>query len=245
MVSEFQSLSSAQSVFEGVKSERLFSGNAALSYGEFLHGMRRFSTAKELYQKIIQTMSEIKDFGDPNNFGACNMRSQEVAIAVACALGQLEAHVGNFGDAEEILTTALKPMEEHFGPQHPKVGVILTYIALMYRLKSTAERSSSLLIQEGLFRKAIELLKAPSLEVDGADENVNRKDIIALARGGYAETLLVQQSRKAGGERLKHWAETAWGNRWMSLGEALELSESSPKVPIIDTRKSLIIAKTG
>ncbi|KAH6762076.1 hypothetical protein C2S52_019509 [Perilla frutescens var. hirtella] len=229
-------LESAQSVFEGVKSERLFSGNAALSYGEFLHGMRRFSTAKELYQKIIQTMSEIKDFGDPNNFGACNMRSQEVAIAAACALGQLEAHVGNFGDAEEILTTALKQMEEHFGPQHPKVGVILTCIALMYRLKSTAERSSSLLIQEGLFRKAIELLKAPSLEVDGADGNVNRKDIIALARGGYAETLLVQQSRKAEGERLKHWAETAWGNRWMSLGEALELSESSPKVPVIDTR---------
>ncbi|KAH6823660.1 Tetratricopeptide repeat superfamily protein [Perilla frutescens var. hirtella] len=133
----------------------------------------------------------------------------------------------------------------YVGPQHPKVGVILTYIALMYRLKSTAARSSSLLIQEGLFRKAIELLKAPSLEVDGADENVNRKDIIALARGGYAETLLVQQSRKAGGERLKHWAETAWGNWWMSLGEALELSESSPKVPIIDTRKSLIIAKKG
>ncbi|KAH6754732.1 Tetratricopeptide repeat superfamily protein [Perilla frutescens var. hirtella] len=175
--------------------------------------MRRFSTIKELYQKIIQTISQIKDFGDPNNFGACNMRSQEVAIAAACALGQLEAHVGNFGDAEEILTTTLKEMEEHFGPQHPKIGVILTCIALMYRLKSTVERSSSLLILEGLLRKAIELLKAPSLEVDGADGNVNRKDIIALAR----ETLLVQQSRKAEGERLKHWAETGgchWGKHW-------------------------------
>ncbi|KAH6793331.1 hypothetical protein C2S52_003808 [Perilla frutescens var. hirtella] len=126
-------------------------------------------------------MSEIKDFGDPNNFGACNMRSQEVTIAAACALGQLEAHVKNFGDAEEILTTTLKQMEEHFGPQHPKVGVILTYIALMYRLKSMAERSSSpsnsrgyshvivsiAVTYFGLFKKAIELLKAPSLEVDG------------------------------------------------------------------------------
>lgn len=60
--------------------------------------------------------------------------------------------------------------------------------------------------------------------------------IVCICEGGYAETLLVQQSRKAEGERLKHWAETAWGNRWMSLGEALELSESSPKVPVIDTR---------
>lgn len=229
-------LESAQSIFEGVERERMFGGNAALSYGEFLHGMRKFSTAKEWYQKVIQSMSDIKDFGDPDNLGACNMTAQEVAIAASCALGQLEAHVGNFSDAEEILTTALKQMEEHFGPQHPKVGVVLTCIALMYRLKSTKERSSSLLIQEGLFRKVIQLLKAPPLEVDGANENVIRKDIIALARGGYAETLLVQQSRKEEGERMKHWAETAWGSRWISVGEALELSESSPKVPVIDTR---------
>ncbi|KAL0309889.1 UNVERIFIED_CONTAM: hypothetical protein Sradi_5931200 [Sesamum radiatum] len=214
----------------------LDTGNATLSYAEFLHGTRKFSTAKELYQKTIQAVSEIKDLGDSNNLGACNMTSEEVAIAAACALGQLEAHMGNFNDAEEILTAALKKMEERFGSHHPKVGVILTCIALMYRLKATAEHSSSLLIQEGLFRRAVELLKAPTLEIDGASENVYRKDIIALARGGYAEALRVQQSRKAEGERLKQWAETTWGNRWMSLGEALELSESSPKVPVIDTR---------
>ncbi|KAL0375235.1 UNVERIFIED_CONTAM: hypothetical protein Sradi_3439200 [Sesamum radiatum] len=229
-------LDTAQSIFEGVQGERFFIGNAALSCAEFLHGTRKFSTAKELYQKAIQAVSEIKDLGDPNNLGACNMTSEEVAIAAACALGQLEAHLGNFNDAEEILTAALKKMEERFGSHHPKVGVILTCIALMYRLKATAERSSSLLIQEGLFRRAVELLKAPPLEIDGASENVFRKDIIALARGGYAEALRVQQSRKAEGERLKQWAETTWGNRWMSLGEALELSESSPKVPVIDTR---------
>lgn len=38
----------------------------------------------------------------------------------------------------------------YVGSHHPKVGVILTCIALMYRLKATAERSSSLLIQEVL-----------------------------------------------------------------------------------------------
>ncbi|KAI3474114.1 hypothetical protein Pfo_028902 [Paulownia fortunei] len=218
-------LDSAQSLFEGVQGERFFIGNAVLSYGEFLHGMRKFSIAKELYQKVIQAMSEIKDFCDPNNLGACNMTSEEVAIAAACALGQLEAHMGNFNDAEEILTAALKKMEERFGTHHPKVGVILTCIALMYRLKAMVERSSSLLIQEGLFRRAIELLKAPPLEVDGASENVYRKDIIAFAR--------VQKSRRGEIETL---GRNCLGNRWMSLGEALELSESSPKVPVIDTR---------
>ncbi|XP_042053364.1 uncharacterized protein LOC121798420 isoform X2 [Salvia splendens] len=228
---------SAQSVFEGIPGEGLLSANAALSYGEFLHGTLKFSTAKELYQRVIQAMSDIKDFGDPNNLGACNMTPREVAIAAGCSLGQLEAHVGNFSDAEEILTTAMNQVEEHFGPQHPKIGVVLTCIALMYRLKAMAERSSFLLIQEGLFRRAIELLKAPSLEGHGVDGNISMNDIIALARGGYAETLLVQQSRKAEGERLKHWAETAWGNRWMSLGEALELSESSPKDPNMNQEK--------
>ncbi|KAL2502936.1 Tetratricopeptide repeat (TPR)-like superfamily protein [Forsythia ovata] len=229
-------LDSAQSFFEGARADGCCIGNAALSYGEFLHGMRKFSDAKELYQKVIQGMSEIKDFGDPNNLGASNMTSEEVVVAATCSLGQLEAHMGNFSDAEEMLTATLKKTEDRFGSQHPKVGVILTCIALMYRHKAAMEHSSSLLIQEGLYRKAIELLKAPPLQIDGASEKVHRKDIIALARGGYAETLRVQQSRKAEGEKLKHWAETAWRNRWMSLAEALELSESSPKVPVIDTR---------
>ena len=34
------------------------------------------------------------------------------------------------------------------GPHHPKVGVILTCIALLFRRKAIKERSSSLLIQE-------------------------------------------------------------------------------------------------
>lgn len=71
-----------------------FVANAALSYGEFLHGMRNFTSAKEMYQKVIQTMSETKELGDPNNLGACNMTPKEVVIAASCSLGQLETHVG-------------------------------------------------------------------------------------------------------------------------------------------------------
>ncbi|CAK9179455.1 unnamed protein product [Ilex paraguariensis] len=158
-------------------------GNAALSYGEFLHGMRNFSMAKDLYQKAIQGMSENKNFSDPYNLAACNMTKEEGLLAATCALGQLEAHLGNFGDAEEILTKALKKAEEHFGTHHPKVGVILTCIALLFRHKAIMEGSSSLLIQEGLFRRAIDLLKPAVLENGGADSKMHRRDLVALARG--------------------------------------------------------------
>ncbi|KAF5176265.1 Tetratricopeptide repeat (TPR)-like superfamily protein [Thalictrum thalictroides] len=127
----------------------------------------------------------------------------EVLLGATCALGQLEAHSGNFSDAEEILTRALTKAEEHFGPHHPKVGVILTCIALMFRHKAKLEHSSALLIQEGLYRRAIEMLKAPSLETEGEESMVQRNDIVALARGGYADILSVQESRKAEGNRMR------------------------------------------
>ncbi|KAL3531798.1 hypothetical protein ACH5RR_005319 [Cinchona calisaya] len=218
-----------------VQGDEACTGNVALSYGEYLHGMRKLPIAKELYQKVIQQLSE-KDFNNLRDLGACNMAKDEVLLAATCALGQLEALLGNFGDAEEVLTTALKKAEEHFGSNHQKVGVILTCIALMFRLKATVEHSSSLLIQEGLYRKAIELLRAPPLDGEGAEGKVYRREIVALARGGYAETLCVQQNRKAEGEKMRHWAETAWRNRRLSLAEALDFSENSAKVPVIDAR---------
>ena len=71
-----------------------FLGSAALSYGEFLHAMRHFSLAKEVYQKVIQGVSENKKFSDLHALAACNMSSEEVLLAATCALGQLEAHMG-------------------------------------------------------------------------------------------------------------------------------------------------------
>ncbi|KAJ8427142.1 hypothetical protein Cgig2_030952 [Carnegiea gigantea] len=124
------------------------SGNAALSYGEFLHAKREFDAARDIYQKAIAESSEKKGFSDPYAVAACNMSSEEVLLGSTCALGQLESHLGNFAAAEDILTRALKKAEEYFGTYHPKVGIVLTCIALMYRQKATAERSSSLLLQE-------------------------------------------------------------------------------------------------
>lgn len=235
-------MESAKVFFEGCQNESCI-GNASLSYGEYLHAKRDFNAAKELYQKAIAESSEKKDFSDPYDLGACNMSPEEVFLAATCALGQLESHLGNYEDAEEIMTRALKKAEEHFGTHHPKVGTVLTCIALMYGQKAIAERSSSLLIQEGLYRKAIDLLKAPALETDDVKENVehvrenvDKRDVVALARGGYGEVLCVQQSRNAEGERMKKWAEAWWRNRRLSLAEALEISKSSSKVLVVDTR---------
>ncbi|KAG6643255.1 hypothetical protein CIPAW_09G197100 [Carya illinoinensis] len=210
--------------------------SVVLSYGEFLHATQNLSLAKEIYLKVIQGVAENKDFSDLNAVAACNMSSAEVLLAATCALGQLEAHMGNFGDAEQILTRALSTAEDHFGSHHPKVGAVLTCMALMFRRKAMQERSSSLLIQEGLYRKAIELLKAPQLETDDREAKVDRRDIVALARGGYAEALCVQQNRKAEGEKMKTWAEAAWRNSRLSLAEAIEISKSSSKVLVIDAR---------
>ncbi|XP_016738499.1 uncharacterized protein [Gossypium hirsutum] len=234
-------LESAESFFHGVQDIEAWNGTAVLSYGEFLHATQQFSLAKELYQNIIEGVPKNEDFSDMNTLAICNMASDEVFLAATFALGQLESHMGNFRAAEEILTKALTKTEEYFGSSHPKVGVVLTCIALMYRNKARQERSSFLLIQEGLYRRAIEFLKAPPLESKGAETKLDRGDILALARGGYAEVLCVQQNRKTEGEKMKTWAEAVWSNRRMSLTDVLDISEPSSKVPVIDVRISRVL----
>ncbi|CAN6576308.1 unnamed protein product [Malus baccata var. baccata] len=232
---------SAESFFQGLKDNPAITGSTALSYGEFLHATQNFSLAKDVYQNVIQGVSKNEEYSNPNALAACNMSAEEVSLAATCALGQLEAHLGNFADAEELLTKALTITEEHFGSRHPKVGVVLTCIALMFRRKAMLEHSSALLIQEGLYRRAIELLKPPPLDSEGTEAKVDRSDIVALARGGYAEVLCIQQNRKDQGEKAKSWAEAVWRNRRLSLAEALDVSNTSLAVPIIDARISRVL----
>ncbi|KDP35666.1 hypothetical protein JCGZ_09104 [Jatropha curcas] len=228
----------AEPLFQGFQDSEGCVGNGALSYGEFLHAKRNFSLAKDLYHKVINEVAEKKDFNGIHALAACNMVAEEVLLAAICALGQLQAHMGKFSDAEETLTKALNKAEELFGSRHPKVGVVLTCLALMFRHKAAQEQSSSLLIQEGLYRRAIDLLKAPPMDSDGSMRmgSSTRRDIVALAKGGYAEALCVQQNRKSEGEKMKRWADAAWRNTRISLTEALKFSESSEKLPVIDAR---------
>ncbi|CAL9769510.1 unnamed protein product [Musa acuminata subsp. burmannicoides] len=224
---------SAELSFGGSKDRGLEEGNGLLSRGEFSHCTGNFSFAKELYEKALLT-SEARDTSSITYLAAANMVPEEVIIGATCALGQLLSHSGKFEEAEELLTKALVKAEEHFGSTHPKVGVVLTCIAIMYKHKARMEASSSILIQEGLYRKATDLLKAPSLDGE-VDVQVDGCDIVALARGGYADLLCIQQNRKQEGERMKKWAESMWRNRRLSLAEALEFSEPS-KSAVVDTR---------
>ncbi|CAH8318889.1 unnamed protein product [Eruca vesicaria subsp. sativa] len=229
------SIESAESLFRGLENHAICKGNIALSYGEFLHATGSFEMAKEMYQKAIQGVSDTKE-----SMSSCNMNLKAVSLAATFALGQLESHIGSFGDAEETLTSALTSAEEHYGHNHPKVGVILTGVALMYRNKAKQERSSSIMIQEGLFRRALELMKAPPLDSEGII-NMETQEVMALARGGYAELLLIQENRKSEGEKMKAWAESAWRNKRISLSEALTLSEPLGKVAIIDARTTRVL----
>ncbi|XP_049934357.1 uncharacterized protein LOC116256846 isoform X2 [Nymphaea colorata] len=219
----------------GSEKESSFCGRVALSYAEYLHATGNLFLAKEYYQKAL-LISPTKGLAETSVLGALGMDG--VHLSANCALGQVATHTGKFKEAEEVLTGALKEVEEHFGSNHPKVGMVLTCMADMFRQKGTLDGSSTLLIQEGLYRRAIDLMKAPSLDVE--DIPSLRRDIVALARGGYAEALCVQQNRKSEGERMRRWAERAWTNRRMSLAQALDSADAS-NVCILDTRIERII----
>ncbi|PKA61921.1 hypothetical protein AXF42_Ash008753 [Apostasia shenzhenica] len=213
---------------------QLESGNTTLCQGELSHATGNLSLAKDLYQKVIN-LHEKEDVSGNSFLPSANMISEEVLLGATCALGQLFSLSGNFSEAEEMLTKALTKAESHFGSPHPKIGVILTCIAMMYKRKAKLEASSSILIQEGLYRRALDMLKAPALDSEDSDRQLGKRDVIALARGGYAEILCIQQNRKEEGDRMKKWAEAAWRNRRMSLADALEISEPN-KPAVIDTR---------
>ncbi|XP_044472698.1 uncharacterized protein LOC123201315 isoform X2 [Mangifera indica] len=102
------------------------------------------------------------------------------------------------------------------------------------------------MLNQGLYRRALELLEAPPLDSEGFETKVDRRHIMALARAilqnrGYAEALCIQQNRKNEGERMKRWAEAAWRNHPMSLADALQFSDPSNKVMVIDARTSRAI----
>jgi len=194
--------------------------------------------ATQMYGKVLEAAS--REDISRNLLAAGNMAPEEVSLGASCSYGQLLSHSGKFDEAEDYLTRALRKAEEQFGSNHPKVGIVLTCVARMYKLKAKSEGSSSIMVQEGLYRKALEVLKAPAINSEDTRRQVDWRDIISLARGEYAELLLIQSNRKAEGERMKEWAEDAWKNRRLTLAQALEFSEVS-KPTVVDTRIGRVI----
>ncbi|KAM0925380.1 hypothetical protein ACQ4PT_004243 [Festuca glaucescens] len=236
-------IDTAQTLFGGPKDS--FAGvgnnqteNAVLTYGEYLHCTGDFPLATQMYEKVLEAASTEDTSG--NLLAAGNMAPEEVSLGATCSYGQLLSQSGKFGEAEDYLTRALQKAEEQFGSNHPKVGIVLTCVARMYKLKAKSEGSSSIMVQEGLYRKALEVLKAPAINSEDTRSQVDLRDIISLARGEYAELLLIQSNRKAEGERMKEWAQDAWKNRRLTLAQALEFSELS-KPTVVDTRIGRVI----
>ncbi|CAM0955213.1 unnamed protein product [Alopecurus aequalis] len=236
-------IDTAQTLFGGFKDcyagvDNNQTENAVLTYAEYLHCAGDFPLATQMYEKVLEAASTEDMSG--NLLSAGNMTPEEASLGATCSFGQLLSHSGKFGEAEDYLTRALKNAEEKFGSNHPKVGIVLTCVARMYKLKAKSEGSSSIMVQEGLYRKALEVLKAPAINSEGTRNQVDWRDIISLARGEYSELLLIQSNRKAEGERMKAWAEDAWKNRRLTLAQALEFSEVS-KPTVVDTRIGRVI----
>ncbi|XP_058767258.1 uncharacterized protein LOC131640918 [Vicia villosa] len=238
-------IKSAEPYFDKSLRTKLCEGTAALSYAEFQQTRQNYSMAKEIYQNVIEGAADLKESGNVY-LGGGNMNMEGLIMGAMCALGQLESHLGNFRNAEEHLTKALTKAEEIYGEKHPKVGVVLTCMALMYRRKAIDQKSSSLMVQEGLYRKISGILKFPSAETESEGNTaaaptvkksdiVTRSDIVALASGGYAEVLNVQEKRTGEGEKLKNLSDSSWKNNRMSLEDYLGNTEAN-LCPVIDAR---------
>ncbi|KAM3410875.1 hypothetical protein ACQJBY_002846 [Aegilops geniculata] len=201
------------------------SENAVFTYGEYLHCTGDFPLATQMYEKVLEAASREDISG--NLLAAGNMAPEEdgnLSLLGILLTAFTRCFYRKFDEAEDYLTRALQKAEEQFGSNHPKVGMVLTCVARMYKLKAKSEGSSSIMVQEGLYRKALEVLKAPAINSEGE----------------YAELLLIQSNRKAEGERMKEWAEDAWKNRRLTLAQALEFSEAS-KPTVVDTRIGRVI----
>lgn len=238
-------IKSAEPFFDKSLRTKLCEGTAALSYAEFQQTRQNYSMAKEIYQNVLDGAAELKERGNVY-LGGGNMSMEGLMMQAMCALGQLESHLGNFRNAEEHLTKALTKADQIYGEKHPKLGVVLTNMALMYRRKAIEQKSSSLVVQEGLYRRVSEILKFPPPETESegaaaaAKQTVKRNDIVALASGGYAELLSVQENRQSEGEKMKKLSDSLWKNSRMSLDDFLGNTEASI-CPVVDARISRIL----
>ncbi|CAM0149614.1 unnamed protein product [Urochloa decumbens] len=157
--------------------------SAAVSYGEYLHCVGDFPMATQVYEGVLEA-ARIEDMSG-NLLTAANMIPEEVSLGATCSYDQLLSHSGKFGEAEDYLTRALQKAEEQFGANHPKVGIVLTCVARMYKLKAKSEGSSSIMVQEGLYRRALEVLKAPAINSEGKSMIFYHPRFLSISLGIY------------------------------------------------------------
>ncbi|CAM8960358.1 unnamed protein product [Rhodiola kirilowii] len=207
----------------------------------------RIKALKGLVELVVGNVDSAESFFQGTGTVKC-------CSAATCAWGQVDRHTwATLPLRKKILTQALTRTEENSVLMHPRVGGILTCIALMFRQKATLEHSSA------SFDSRV-LTSSQDTDCLGAHTKDDEKryncpcqmyewsfhlHILRLHGivcsifqpldyfvGGYAEVLTSRQNRKDEGERLKAWAEGAWRNNRLSLAEAIgETTMSQQRKP--------------
>ncbi|XP_002962915.2 uncharacterized protein LOC9662180 isoform X1 [Selaginella moellendorffii] len=206
-------------------------GAAILSRAEVAHVRGDDKEAKNFYESAAALAKNETD----KSKGA-TMTSTEVHSAALAGLGQLSADLGCFDEAEKFLTEGLQVAESISGETHARVGLVLSCMADLYSRRAKAE-NSGFMIAEGLYRRSLNLLKAPPLEKEAKDK-LQYLDAIAITRARYADILSSVEQRASEAERLKSWATAAWRNQ-RSLSDVLKAAardNGSKLHSVIDVR---------
>ncbi|CAK9201678.1 unnamed protein product [Sphagnum troendelagicum] len=181
---------------------------AILSFSQCAHVGGQLSCAKDLYERAITIISNTKETSELT-LASVAMAPEEVHIGALAGLGQLASHLGDFEQAEAKLTEALSQAEHINGDKHPRVGIILACMADVYACRGS-KGTGDIIITEGLYRRALDLLGTPSLDLPDSAKLIDLSDVMALSRARYADVISKAPNRDTEADRLHKWAEKMW-----------------------------------
>ncbi|KAI5075342.1 hypothetical protein GOP47_0009418 [Adiantum capillus-veneris] len=222
------------------------SAAAVLALAQFHHVQGNFSAAKELYEKaVINSKKEVES--SEFSLSAMSMVPEAVHVGAVAGLGQLLTVTGDFEEAEQHLTHALKETEKNKGEKDPQVGVILACIGSLYEQRGAAQGSNEMLITEGMYKSALDLMKTPPLN-NVKEQGWRLAEIVALTRARLGVALAPAQYRRSEVQKLRDWVEATWKNsrplpelgylNRLLAGESKDevMKESKGKSSVVDVR---------
>ncbi|KAG0627345.1 hypothetical protein M758_2G193400 [Ceratodon purpureus] len=181
---------------------------AMFSLAQCAHVGGYFKIAGELYGRTIAIIRNSKDAASEGTLASVAMAPDEVHVGALAGLGQLASHIGKFDEAEGKITEALTLAEKINGDKHPRVGVILACLADVYARRERGTGDN--IIPEGLYRRCLEYLGSPSIDVPDTGKQVDFVDIMALSRARYAEIISKSLNRGEEADKLQKWASKMW-----------------------------------
>lgn len=223
------------------------SGASVLALAQFHHVQGNFAAAKDLYEKALISSRKELESGE-FSLSAISMVPEAVHVGAMTGLGQLLTVTGSFEEAEQHLTEALKETEKKKGEKHPQVGVILACVGNLYEQRGAAQGSSEMLLTEGMYKSALDLMKAPPLDSAARDQSGRLVEVVTLTRAHLGGLLAPAAHRCSEVEKLKNWVEASWKLsrplpellhlKRLIAGESKEevVKESKGKTSFVDVR---------